>query len=295
MQHTKLKHLTELVGCRFVAIGILESLWHYASREAPRGDIGRKPNAYIAKGMEWKGDADQLMGWLVESGFVDRCDTHRLVIHDWQDHADDSVKKTIHRNKWSWATPKTGSCPEMSRHVATNPDMSGKVSPALALPKPEPEPLPEPSPLPPAVAGGARAADDVADDEPFDTIALPGRGRPPEPSALPEGVLGALTDWKGSQVNVASADASALAKIRVLCNGPPIGDVPVRDIILRLIRHCAGTQWKSGRYVGVVLENTLNEWRVGGIPDDKPQVVKSFVQRRSDEQAARIKAKYGVG
>ncbi len=136
LQHTKLKRLTEMTGCKVLAVGLLESLWQYAAREAPCGDIGRKPDEYIAAGMEWKGDPEKMIGWLVDAGFVDRSSRHRLVIHDWHEHAEDSVKKWVHRNKLSWASipddlPETP-IQSVSVHVATSPDISGNSAPALA-------------------------------------------------------------------------------------------------------------------------------------------------------------------
>ncbi|HEX4129732.1 MAG TPA: hypothetical protein VHZ24_06795 [Pirellulales bacterium] len=41
---------------------------------------------------------------LVQAGLVDRHATHRFVIHDWHDHADESVKKTIAKHKITFAS-----------------------------------------------------------------------------------------------------------------------------------------------------------------------------------------------
>lgn len=79
----------------YAAVGILECLFHWSAVYARQGDIGRHPDAAIASGIGWKGDAGQLVGALTESGWLDRCcDRHRLRIHDWPTHADQSVQRT---------------------------------------------------------------------------------------------------------------------------------------------------------------------------------------------------------
>lgn len=85
----KFKKLQRRLGLSKVrdTIGILESLWALARREAPRGDIGRLDNEAIAIELEWDEDPDQLVAALVETSWLDECDEHRLVVHDWKDHA----------------------------------------------------------------------------------------------------------------------------------------------------------------------------------------------------------------
>src|SRR4051812_40196140 len=69
------------------AIGLLDLLWDWAVDYAPSGDIGKWTNGVIAGAIEWPGDADELVGHLVGIGWIDEHPTHRLVIHDWPDHA----------------------------------------------------------------------------------------------------------------------------------------------------------------------------------------------------------------
>jgi len=77
-------------------IGVMESLAHFTAKHAPRGDVGKWENAEIAAAIGWPADdADRLVDVLVEVGFLDRHPVHRLLVHDWPDHADDSVKKTL--------------------------------------------------------------------------------------------------------------------------------------------------------------------------------------------------------
>lgn len=67
-------------------VGLLELLWHGTATQAPDGDIGRYTNEEIAILVDWDGDHDQLVAALVETGWLDESEQHRLVVHDWSDH-----------------------------------------------------------------------------------------------------------------------------------------------------------------------------------------------------------------
>jgi hypothetical protein len=76
------------------AAGIVASLFEWTQFYAKRGDIGRHPNAAIARGIGWTGDPDRLIGALVAVHYLDRCRCHRLRVHDWHDHADQTVRRS---------------------------------------------------------------------------------------------------------------------------------------------------------------------------------------------------------
>jgi hypothetical protein len=144
-----------------LALGLLEALWHYTAREAPRGDIGRKTDVDIAEGVWYEGDASVLIGMLRESGWLVDDQQHRLLVAGWSEHADDAVRKMLARNGQEFADggqtrrdarrqPSPGTsepamaaanhvapCRDISEHGAKSPDVS-------RLPEPEPEPKPEP-------------------------------------------------------------------------------------------------------------------------------------------------------
>jgi hypothetical protein len=140
-EHPKMKRLAKSLRVnRAWAVGILESLWHWAGRFAPQGDIGRFTDDDIAEAVYWPKEPGVLIESLVESGWVDRDAAHRLLIHGWEEHAEESVRKYLKRNSLPFV--KVGSFVEtFSGHVETSAD---KVS----LPEPEPEPIPKPKPLP---------------------------------------------------------------------------------------------------------------------------------------------------
>lgn len=168
--HTKLKKLCRALRIPpYAAVGLLECLWHLTAKEAPRGDIGKLSNEDIALGIDWDGDSDQLIDALVATGWVKAKEGFRLVIHDWHEHANESVKKFIARNNLVFASVEP-ECPDVSRNVATCPDMSRNVCPPIPLPVPVPEPVPSPLPVPEPVPGtqseGAKRRDSFVRDNP---------------------------------------------------------------------------------------------------------------------------------
>ncbi len=98
MGHRKLKKLCfRLQVPTYVGVGILESLWHLASREAPAGDIGKMSDDDIAFAIDYRQSAEELIGALVYAELVDRDLMHRLLVHDWPDHCEDSIHARLAR------------------------------------------------------------------------------------------------------------------------------------------------------------------------------------------------------
>lgn len=112
--HPKMVELQALLDVpAYVPVGILESLWHWTARYCPQGDLGRYSNRIIAQAVGWpEGDADRLINALVETGWIDAHDVRRLVVHDWHEHADDSVHAFLARKTMRFAT---GQLPKTSR------------------------------------------------------------------------------------------------------------------------------------------------------------------------------------
>jgi hypothetical protein len=110
---TKMKRLCKLLDVRlYVAVGIMESLWHLTAKETPQGNIGKLSNEDIALGIDWNGDPDQLVSALVKSRWIDESETHRLIVHDWHEHADDAVDVRLARAILLYAN---GAQPRMNR------------------------------------------------------------------------------------------------------------------------------------------------------------------------------------
>lgn len=78
--------------------GLLELLWISTAKNAPRGDIGKFTNEEIAIGCYWEQDPDEFVDALIECGWLDESEEHRLVVHDWSDHAPSWVVGNLKRH-----------------------------------------------------------------------------------------------------------------------------------------------------------------------------------------------------
>jgi hypothetical protein len=94
------------------ARGLLDTLWEFTKSNAPAGDIGRFTNEEIAIGLDWRDDPDRLADTLVELRWLDRHPGCRLIIHDWPEHCEDNVHKTLARKTEVFAD---GSLPKLAR------------------------------------------------------------------------------------------------------------------------------------------------------------------------------------
>jgi hypothetical protein len=113
---TKMKRLCRFLRIpRYQATGILEELWHLTGRDAPAGDIGKLSNEDIALGIDYMGNEDELVESLVKSGWLDRSEQHRLIVHDWHEHSEDSVDNKLARAGRRYAS---GHQPRMNRMSA---------------------------------------------------------------------------------------------------------------------------------------------------------------------------------
>lgn len=139
-EHPKMKKLARRLGVQlWGAIGIMEAVWHFVQRFAPCGDIGKYTNEEIAEAVDWTGDADKLVQAMTETGWLDRSNKHRLIVHDWPDHCDRSVTKYLKDNGLSFA--QTDWC---ASHSTSGASQSEVRAPSGSEPEPHPEPKPAP-------------------------------------------------------------------------------------------------------------------------------------------------------
>lgn len=78
-------------------IGHLEIFWAFVAKKSPQGDIGKWPNGAISRACFWDGDPNVFVQALIEAGFVDTHTDHRLIVHDWKDHAPRWVMSKLSR------------------------------------------------------------------------------------------------------------------------------------------------------------------------------------------------------
>ena len=116
-EHPKTYELMERLSIgRPHAVGILELLWHFTAKYAIQGDIGKHSSLRIAAAVEWDmSTPDEFVAELVACGWLDEDDGHRLLVHDWADHADQSTKKTLVNRKLELFRKGSGTIPTLSR------------------------------------------------------------------------------------------------------------------------------------------------------------------------------------
>ncbi len=123
LTHRKTRRLARLLGgiplpC---ALGVAEALWQATIMHAPDGAIGRLSDESIAEEMWWDSDPSILVAALVDSGFLDRHDEHRLLVHGWSEHADPGVHMALARKRAFFAdgsTPNFNRLPSPERRAA---------------------------------------------------------------------------------------------------------------------------------------------------------------------------------
>lgn len=99
IEHPKMLMLAALLGVdKLVAVGIMESLWHFAAKYAPQGDIGKYTDEMIAAGISWTDGAERLINALIECQWLDKSGQVRLYVHDWHQHSDDYADKYLSYN-----------------------------------------------------------------------------------------------------------------------------------------------------------------------------------------------------
>jgi hypothetical protein len=92
----KFRRLKLLLDLRdWQVVGLLETLWLFARKNARMGDVGRFTNEEIAVHMEWVGDAGTLIDALTTAGWLDVSPVCRLVVHDWPEHAPSFIVRWI--------------------------------------------------------------------------------------------------------------------------------------------------------------------------------------------------------
>lgn len=85
--HPKLYDLAARLDCsRPEAIGFLTLMWDFVASYATAGDIGRHPDGTIARCCDYMANPAIFIRALVDAGWLDESDEHRLVVHGWADH-----------------------------------------------------------------------------------------------------------------------------------------------------------------------------------------------------------------
>jgi len=112
-KHPKTIRLAQKLGINRVhARGILGELWEWVGEYYSDGNISDTTAVEIAEAVNWHDRSDQLVEALIATRWLDGKLGDRLVVHDWDDHCAEWVKKRRTR-LWKRSVRTTsGHCPD---------------------------------------------------------------------------------------------------------------------------------------------------------------------------------------
>lgn len=86
-EHPKIYQLADTLETgNYEAVGVVVSLWLWAAKNAPDGDLSRFPVRALGDAVGWRGDTKRLYQALVACGFIDQ-DGENTRLHDWEEYA----------------------------------------------------------------------------------------------------------------------------------------------------------------------------------------------------------------
>jgi hypothetical protein len=125
LTHRKTRRLAQRLGIDpCFALGLVEALWNVAAEQAPAGDIGRYSDEDIAMEMFYSGDPAGLIQALVYAVYLDEHPKHRLIVHDWHEHSDDTTDNKLARAGLRYAS---GAAPRMRKLAKDERDRLNKL------------------------------------------------------------------------------------------------------------------------------------------------------------------------
>lgn len=168
LDHEKTIMLADCLGIvEPFALGVLEAFWQWVAKFRPSGDLTTTQPALMARSIRYVADPQHLWESLIRCRWIDR-EGEQLRVHDWADHAEDSVHMRLARALQPFADgkrpcmnriPKTERVELESRWDALFPVQKAdskrtesaqealSCSVESSLPLPLPKPMPEPKPL----------------------------------------------------------------------------------------------------------------------------------------------------
>lgn len=105
LEHPKTMDFAARLGVELVtAIGHLELFWSYTGKHAAQGNIGKWPDGTIAMACHWRGKPEVFVQALVDARLLDRDPVHRLLVHDWDQHAQSWVRMKLKKARLEFVT-----------------------------------------------------------------------------------------------------------------------------------------------------------------------------------------------
>lgn len=121
-RHPKMKMFARTLGVPLpMAIGLLNLLWEFTADYAPDGAVGKFSNHHISEECGWDGEANKLIEALTadQCRWLDEHDQFRLVVHDWEDHCEDSIHSKLARARKFFVT---GNAPKLTKLASNEKD-----------------------------------------------------------------------------------------------------------------------------------------------------------------------------
>ncbi len=133
IRHPKLLHLARVLAIEpYCALGLLEALLDWTFDYARAGNVGKFSDGDIAQAIGWQGDPAMLIAALVDTRWLDRCDVHRLVVHDIADHVPKTWKELMARQHVDFAVAQSTSRPPVDYQWSTSRPPVDEQSPPSA-------------------------------------------------------------------------------------------------------------------------------------------------------------------
>jgi hypothetical protein len=251
LTHRKTRKLARLMGLApACALGVVEAMLHVTAARTADGAIGRLSNQDIAEEMFWDQDADALIANFIEAGWLDPNPTHRLVVHDWSEHASDTVHAQLARKRQWFAD---GAAPRLTR-------LNSNERPAAVAFYSTTKQAQVAQRLPERSESGSGSATEVATDEPeMQEVPLPSL---PCPTSLPQPPTGAEREGGDSESGEPSNGHKPNRYFAVLES----------DFLVRTIR---GDEWLQ-------VEEQLDRWHGQGYRVSLKWFQEACVEARAD-------------
>jgi len=140
LEHPKTKRLARILSLpSWAALGLLESFWHWVGRYCPTGELTDEDLLDCQDTVRFDGSLKDV---LIQSGWLDLIDDSTCYVHDWHDHADDTVKKTLQKRKEQFANGANVRNQNDSRPIRDSFANDSRHAVAMSH---EPEPKPQPN------------------------------------------------------------------------------------------------------------------------------------------------------
>lgn len=184
LDHPKTHHFASLLDVsRPTVIGHLELLWAFTGKNAPQGNIGKWPNGAIARACDWMGDPDKFVAALIGAKLADADPQHRVIVHDWHEHAPGWVRAKLKGLKLAFVSLTPGESPASATLLYGQPGSS----PPGSTPSSTPSILVKRSVVKGSVVKGiGGGADPGGEPTPELTPDLIPEGEPPDPNETVE-------------------------------------------------------------------------------------------------------------